>query len=301
MESPHTEGPPGVPDHNFDRGISLDVVRHHFRQGRSVIRIAAGFFTVRGYNLLRGAAAGKKLLLLVGLEEPGKERARRAMVQEILLDLRTGLDVDRRAAVRELVERMGHGALQVLDARALAHHAKLYIVDERVALVASANVSGRGLQDAIEAGAIVEDAGAVRHYVARYDAFFHAPECGDITAELLAALRGWLAFARPWDVSLKALLALKTLEETRLQRPGYRKPVSYQRDLVARALRQIEAHGGAFVVASTGLGKTVIGTDVALRLQERGAVRNVLVVGPKATRESWERHLRSGGLSFDYF
>lgn len=251
MEAPHTEGPPGVPDHYFDRGISLDVVRHHFRQGRSLIRIAAGFFTVRGYNLLRGAAVGKKLLLLVGLEEPDKERARRVMVQEILLDLRTGLDVDRRAAVRELVERMGQGALQVLDARALAHHAKLYIVHERVALVASANVSGRGLQDAIEAEAIVEDAGAVRHYVARYDAFFHAPECVDITAELLAALGGWLAFTRPWDVYLKALLALKTLEETRLQRPGYKKPVSYQRDLVARALRQIEAHGGAFVVAST--------------------------------------------------
>lgn len=301
LTTPEKVDVPGVPDHYFDRGISLDVVRHHFRQGRHIIRIAAGFFTVRGYNLLRSAAAGKKLLLLVGIEEPGKESARQAMVQDILRDLRTGLDIDRRVAVRELVEKMGQGNLRVIDARALAHHAKLYIVDEAVVLVASANVSGRGLQVAIEAGAIVENAEAVRHYISQYEAFYHAPECVDITAELLAALRGWLEFARPWDVYLKTLLALEALDETHLQRPAYKKPVSYQRDVVARALRQIEAHGGAFIVASTGLGKTVIGTDIALRLQERGVIRNVLLVGPKATRESWERHLRSGGLSFDYF
>ncbi len=145
------------------------------------------------------------------------------------------------------------------------------------------------------------DADAVQHYVSRFDALFHAPECVDITQELLAAFAGWLEFARPWDVYLKTLRALKSLEDTRLQRPGYKKPVSYQRDLVARALRQIETHRGAYIVASTGLGKTVIGTDIALRLQERGAIRNVLIVGPKATRDSWERHLRNAGLPCEYF
>lgn len=41
-----------VPDHYFERGIALNVVRHHFQRGQSIIRIAAGFFTVRGYSLV---------------------------------------------------------------------------------------------------------------------------------------------------------------------------------------------------------------------------------------------------------
>lgn len=87
------------------------------------------------------------------MEEPGKEAAQRAMVSDILLDLRTGRDLDRRAAVR--------------------------------------------------------DADAVQHYVSRFDALFHAPECVDITQELLAAFAGWLEFARPWDVYLLKTWCLK--------------------------------------------------------------------------------------------
>jgi len=219
---PAMENIADVPDHYFERGISLNVVRHHFQRGQSIIRIAAGFFTVCGYSLVRKAASGKKLFLLVGMEEPGKEAARRAMVSDILLDLRIGRDVDRRVAVRDLVERMRGGGLRILDARALVHHAKVYLVDETVALVASANVTGRGLQGAIEAGAVVRDADAVQHYVSRFDALFHAPECVDITQELLAAFAGWLEFVHPWNVYLRTLLALKSLEETRLQRPGYK-------------------------------------------------------------------------------
>ena len=290
-----------VPDHYFDRGVSLDVIRHHFRQGKHTLRIAVGFFTVRGYNLFRRSTEGKKVLLLVGIEEPGEQRARLVLVRDILLDLRTGLDADRRQSVENLVAKMERGDLRLIDARALDHHAKLYIVDEDVALVASANASGRGLLAAIEAGAVVTDPAAVRGYVSRYDHHFNAPGCIDITSDLVAALKGWLQFTQPWDIYLKTLAALKSLDETRLQRATYKKPVSYQRDVVARALRQIETHGGAMVVASTGLGKTVIGADIALRLQEKGLIRNVLLIGPKATRSSWESHLRSAGLSYDYF
>jgi len=79
----------------IEKGTALAVIRHHFEDGKFLIRIAAGFFTVRGYNLIRGAASGKKMRILVGIEEPGEQRARLVMVEQIMRDLRTGRDPDR--------------------------------------------------------------------------------------------------------------------------------------------------------------------------------------------------------------
>ena len=98
-----------IPSHWFDKGVALKVVRHYFQHGKSIIRIAVGFFTVRGYNLIRASARGKKLLILVGVNEPGEDRVKRVIIREIMEDLRSGLDEDRRAAVLELVEKMEGG------------------------------------------------------------------------------------------------------------------------------------------------------------------------------------------------
>ena len=59
----------------IEKGTALAVIRRYFEEGRSLIRIAAGFFTIRGYNLIRGAARGKQMRILVGIEEPGELRA----------------------------------------------------------------------------------------------------------------------------------------------------------------------------------------------------------------------------------
>ena len=80
-----------------------------------------------------------------------------AIVNEIMADLRRGIDVDRYAAVQELVEKMDSGEFRIVDARALPHHAKLYLVDDRVALVGSSNLSQQGLIESIEAGYAVFD------------------------------------------------------------------------------------------------------------------------------------------------
>ncbi len=290
-----------IPTHWFNKGIALKVVRHHFQRGKAVIRIAVGFFTVRGYNLIRASAAGKKMFILVGVNEPGEDRVRRVIVKEILDDLSAGVDEDRRAAVEELVGKMEGGDFRIVDAHAMDHHAKLYIVDGDVALVGSSNVSGRGLIDAIEAGYTVSDPAHVADYVRWYEGFFYSPGCVDITQALIDALKRWLGLAYPWDIYLKTLNALRSLEEPKLQRANYRKPVGFQTDVIARALRQIEEYNGAMVVASTGLGKTVIAADIALRLKEAGAILNVLVIGPKPVNKSWLRHLQPTGLNVAYF
>lgn len=87
------------------------------------------------------------MVLVVGLEEPGEDRARKALINKILRDLRTGLDVNRYQAVLELVNKMRNGSFRIIDARSLDHHAKVYIFDDKAALVSSSNFTFKGLHD----------------------------------------------------------------------------------------------------------------------------------------------------------
>jgi len=290
-----------IPRQWFDRGTALKVVRHYFRTGEKLIRIATGFFTVRGYNLVRSSANDKQMYILVGVNDPGQERVRKVLVQEIMRDLRSGRDQDRRQAVEELVAKMEGGRFRIVDARAKDHHAKLFLVDDQIALVSSSNVSQRGMLDAIEAGYVVMEQSSVLFYLEQFDKHFFSPDCWDITQELLDALKRWLGMATPWEIYLKTLLALKDLEEMPEARPTYKNPVGYQNDVIARLLRQIDEYAGALLVASTGLGKTVIATDLARRMKIAGKINNVLVIGPEPVRASWMKHLRPGGITPEYF
>src|SRR5258708_22514171 len=143
---------PGAQTHWFDKKIALEVLRYRFQLGKEIIRIATGFFTVRGYNLLRVAARDKRMYILVGLDDPGEKRVRKALIQEIMLDLRTGVDVDRRSAVLELVEKLKGGNFQIVDARAMQHHAKLYIVDMAVGINWASKNNVQGLEVENEGG-----------------------------------------------------------------------------------------------------------------------------------------------------
>lgn len=290
-----------IPKEWFDRGTALKVVRHYFRVGNKLIRIATGFFTVRGYNLIRSSANEKQMYILVGVDDPGKDRVRKALVQEIMRDLRTGRDENRREAVEELVAKMETGGFRIIDARAKDHHAKLFLVDDCIALVSSSNVSQRGMVDAIEAGYVVDDKRSVKVYLEQFDTHFFAPDSWDITQELLDALKRWLGLATPWEIYLKTLLALKDLEELPETRSSYKNPVGYQNDVIARLLRQIDEYNGALLVASMGLGKTVIASDLARRMKIGGKIENVLVIGPEPVRESWRKHLRPAGIVPEYF
>ncbi|MDX2100053.1 MAG: helicase, partial [Leptolyngbyaceae cyanobacterium bins.59] len=54
------------------------------------------------------------------------------------------------------------------------------------------------------------------------------------------------------------------------------------------------------LVASTGLGKTVVAIHVALRLRDADEIDNVIVIGPKAVRRTWERELLDASLPLCY-
>ena len=70
---------------------ALDFVRPHFDQARRLARIATGFFTVQGFDLVRQVLAGKQVQLLVGFDEKSKERLRQELIEGIIAHLASGM------------------------------------------------------------------------------------------------------------------------------------------------------------------------------------------------------------------
>jgi hypothetical protein len=312
-----------LPNTWFEARITLEQIRESFANAQEEIRIASGFFTIKGWGLIREYTRGKQVYLLVGIDEPGEERARYALVKEIMRHLATGLDEDRRQSVSDLVLRLESGALFIVDARASSHHGKLYIVDRHTAINASANATGRGFLEQVESGglyapSVVNDfilhysmcsnlpidpllaealhefvRSQVENFIQKFDEYFARAK--DITEELLEALKQWLQLVSPWDIYLKTILALEQIKEVKTSYD--KQPASYQKDMIAQALRQIREYGGSMLVASTGLGKTVMGTHIAIQLKAENLVENVIIICPAAVKKMWMREMHEASIS----
>jgi hypothetical protein len=311
----------------FESRITLEQIRSCFAKGNQEIRIASGFFTVKGWSLIRRYTENKQVYLLVGIDEPGEERAKAALVREIMRHLARGLDRDRRSSVLDLVRRIEERSLYVVDARASAHHGKLYIVDRDTAISASANTTARGFLDQVESGGLyapevvdrfVLEYGSrsdvrltsgiikalrefieaqVANFIAKFDEYFE--NAADITGHLLQALQQWLQLVRPWDIYLKTILALEQVQPVRTTYPKH--PVSYQKDMIAQALRQIRSYGGSMLVASTGLGKTVMGIHIAIQLQAEGLIDRAIAIAPLSVQKTWRKEMRLASLHSEHF
>lgn len=68
-------------------------------------------------------------------------------------------------------------------------------------------------------------------------------------------------------------------------------------------LRSLLEHQGAFLIASTGLGKTIIAAHVAAYLRMQAEIDSALVIGPAGLREVWRRVMRAAripSIEFSY-
>ncbi|MBO1057761.1 MAG: DEAD/DEAH box helicase family protein [Dolichospermum sp. JUN01] len=281
----------------FESGQSLEKITESLQKSKQIIRIATGFFTIKGWNLIRRYTKGKQTYLLVGLDDPGEERARMALVQEIMRDLRTGLDRDRRKSVRDLVQKIQSNQFEIVDARATNHHNKLYIVDEKEAIQTSSNLTGKGLMEQVEGGTIINSKSEVIELVKEFDN--HFINANDLTQDLLEILLKWLEFATPWDIYLKTILALEQIKPVKTTYS--KKPLIYQQDMISLTLSQIYEHGGSMLVASTGLGKTVMGTLIAVQLKAEDFIDKVIIICPNPVKKSWHNEMRNASIYADYF
>jgi superfamily II DNA or RNA helicase len=289
---------------------ALKFLTPHLQQTKERLQVATGFFTIQGYNLIREFLSDISVQLLVGFDEAAKDRLKELLIDQIMVHLSRWGAENRRAAVLDLVERIKKGRFQIIehgdkgwiDARARNRdHGKVYILDEKIVLSGSVNLTVSGLRYNSENLTLVKDPGRVKYYLDQFQEYWDAENTVDLTQELLEALLKWLKLSPPFDVYLKTIQALITEEEFAPPRESYKMPVKYQLVVIERTLRQLKAFGGAMMVASTGLGKTVMATHIALRLSREKQIYNVIVFSPLQVQLDWKYALRSAGLSFDVF
>jgi len=281
----------------FESGESLEWITEHLQNTDHTIRIATAFFTIKGWNLIRRYTTDKKTYILVGLEDPGEQRAKIALIKEIMKELRSGLDRDRRKAVLELVNKIESNEFGIVDARSTDHHNKLFIFDVKIAIQSSSNLTFKGLTQQVEGGLVTDKKPEIEYLVEQFDRYF--TDAHDLTQDLLDVLRRWLQLATPWDIYLKTMLAFENIQSPKTRYD--KKPVSYQIDMIAQTLRQIRAFDGSMIVASTGLGKTVIAVHVAIHLKEEDLIDNVMIIGPKTVSSNWDTEMMKAGLHCKYF
>ncbi|MCB0028448.1 MAG: DEAD/DEAH box helicase family protein, partial [Anaerolineales bacterium] len=179
-------------------------------------------------------------------------------------------------------------------------HAKVYIADDNLAVVGSGNLTVNGLRQNVEGMALVPSE-RVTYWVEQFEQHWHDPQTVDLTQALLDALLAWLTLHPPYHVYLKTIAALIGEDDTPPPRPDYKMPVQYQQVVIERLLRQLEDWRGAMLVASTGLGKTVIATHTAYRLLLARKILNVIVLAPLQVLPNWQESMASGGIACETF
>jgi superfamily II DNA or RNA helicase len=290
---------------------TIDFLTPHLENARQLIRIATGFFTVEGYELIRSYLVGKHVHLLVGFDETSKERLRQKLIDDVLFHLSRWDAQNRRAAVEDLVQKLRNGEFILVESQSLDEsldarirnkdHAKIYLIDEQCVVVGSSNLTISGLRYNTEGVGIIDDKERVASWSTWFEQYWNAEDTQNLTQELLDALLRWLGFSSPYEIYLKTLLALVHEENPEPPRPSYKFPVEYQRVVVARMLRQLGDWRGAMLVASTGLGKTVMATHLALLMQRAGKILNVIVFAPLQIQADWQEALFGAGLSYQIF
>lgn len=279
-------------------GVGLEFIKSYFPEAQNVIRVASAYFTLRGYKLGRQYVAPEvQFHILVGKEEGRNVHA--AVIDEILADLGQ-CETDLWETVFELVERMKSGRFIIRDARELIvpFHCKFYICDSKSIWHGSSNYSFKGLSLSAEQVSMSRDPGQICMFTNWYDDV--AQNARDLLAELIKKLEDWLNLATPFDVYLKALFILNNLVDSPVSTGAYA-PIYYQKGVIARALRQANEYGGALIIAATGLGKTIIGAEIASRLQTPVRANHTILIAPDGVRENWEQQLESRRIYFKFF
>jgi superfamily II DNA or RNA helicase len=280
-------------------GAPIRIIGRYFPTAREKIRISSAFFTLSGFKVAQKYIPENiRIWILVGKED--SKNVIKTIIEEIREDLQR-VDEDLWQTAYDLLEKLRAGNFKIVDARAMSlpFHTKFYLVDEQILLHGSANFSKRGLCQAIEQLDAVTDLAKVAALSNAFEEYFKLAD--SLTDELIRVLEDFLRLVSPFDIYLKTLLVLNFLPDRPVRTEG-NLPIYYQKAVVARALRQIEQWGGAFVVAATGLGKTVMGAEIALQLQSTMKIKRVILLSPAGNvHDSWVTELEARDIPFTAF
>ncbi len=289
---------------------SLDALLPHFEKAKVSVKISSGFFTISGFNRIQSALIGTTTLILVGYDDTQSANLVGKLLEDIRVDLMRWEHENRREAVSLLVAKLSKQEIYFrenddepyADARIRKNdHGKVYIVDDRMVWLGSPNLTNKGLLENHESIGALINPERVQIWVKFFQEKWDAPDTKDLTLELMQRLRAWLELADPFHVYLKSIQALVPREEPEPPRKRYKLPADYQQVIIKRVVRQLKTYKGAMLVASTGMGKTVMATDACYKLDRERLVDTVLVFAPKLTHLNWEEDLDNAGINHQIF
>ncbi len=307
----------GQPRAGVGRGTGLAFVKAYFPLVQQQLRIATAFFSFKGYEMARGLVAPQvQLSFLICNREADRDQMRNAVVEELAADLQAASPprAQDSEVLAELEYELTHGALQPLeeavadlldrlrkkqcrirDARWVRprYHCKFYLCDQERVFHGSANFSINGLRDQAEQLSLITDPTIIESWGVWYEQKMDGAV--DLVKVLSDMLEDWLKLATPYQVYLRALELLLTGRKLTYSN-GAHPPVHYQEALANWAVHQLYENQGALLVVATGLGKTIIGAEVAGLLRESNALRNVVLLAPQAVHREWRTQLTGRNL-----
>lgn len=280
-------------------GAGLVFVEECFPEAVDELLIATAFFSVKGYELARcHIPHSTKIQILVGKRDGVK--VQEAVVSEIKRELRGVAGPNLYAAVEDIRNRMRTGRFRIAEARWMKRpfHCKFYISNPQLAWHGSANFSATGLKHQAEQAQLILDP----EHITQWRAWFLevSNTADDLHHELISTLDEWLDLAEPFDVYLKALVHLLEVPDLRRDLDAFA-PVYFQKNLAAWALHQLDEHGGALLVVATGLGKTVIGAEIAGILHATEQIEHVVLLAPRAVHTLWDNQLVGRHVPYESF
>ena len=266
-------------------------LKAYYGQAKKRIRIASAYFTVKGYDIGTTYLTNRAIQyqILVGEEEGASVQS--SIIKEVERELQNCKD-NLWDAVYQLVQRMEKNLFIIRDAREMkiAFHCKYYICDDTILWHGSGNYTGRGLQTTIEQASLIRSKGEVRSFVKRFEKDMSGAK--DLLPDLLERLKKWLELVPPFYIYLLILHKLNKLF-VREAEPGLDLPVYYQQAVIARAVDQVRQYDGCVIIAATGLGKTIIGAEIAYQLRLHKRAKHVILIAPQAVHDEWKRHFKA--------
>jgi len=291
----------------FDAGGSGRVLAK-LVPGTYRLRIATGFFTIQGYQLLAQYISQAETYLLIGFEERNPyARQSRYAAQTLLRWFEESLDrgvpsSEKRAAIKRLHSEVLKSLVGVryYEPKYIEGlHAKAYIFDEYSAYVTSANLTKTGLEKNIEVGHVVTAKEEVRFYRETFEQHFGASV--PITLPILQALEKSWVFQEPLS---PFLLFLKVMHELFERLPELRTKSSYklaefQKRIVRPVMAKLLAYRGAMLISPTGTGKTVMAGHIAAYFAQEHVQRIIVICPNKSLEQDWKATMRRFGRSIE--
>lgn len=295
-------------DHSGQNAIFL--FKENFQRPAKLMRASTGYFSFKGWSLLRKFLQCGEVRILIGFDENSEQIIRKKAVAIIMADLQRWHDAERRDVIRAVVASMESDTFTVFHNDQIEDlnlrggekdHTKVYILDDDIVLAGSANLTYSGLRTNRENLTVILESDRQRTYIDGFESGWTSSNAYDITAEILALLKKWLDLVDPYDIYLKSVATLMPPRKEYPVKPSYKYPNTYQEDVANQMERQLEQYNGCILIASTGLGKTIMATEVTLRLFRKELIDSLIVFAPVATHTDWRRTVSAANVPLQVF